>query len=92
MYYALKYELSSVYKKSRDNFRAAHLSMVSSLHKEGILLLGGAFEEPNDAALIIFKAEDSKIVRDFVKHDPYVINGLVKSWEIRKWKVVIGDK
>lgn len=91
MYYALKYELSSDYLNKRVNFRAAHLSMITSLHQDGIVVLGGAFEEPNDTALIIFKAENSKIIRDFVKHDPYVINGLVKTWEIRKWKVVIGN-
>jgi len=27
----------------------------------------------------------------FARHDPYVINGLVKRWEVRPWTAVIGN-
>ena len=30
------------------------------------------------------------VVRRFVDADPYVLNGLVRSWEIRRWNVVVG--
>jgi len=28
----------------------------------------------------------------FAKADPYVKNGLVKSWRVRKWATVIGEE
>jgi len=37
----------------------------------------------------VFRAADKSVVEDFVQADPYVINGLVKKWEIRPWTVVI---
>jgi hypothetical protein len=40
----------------------------------------------------VFRADDDSVVRDFVAHDPYVREGLVKRWVIRQWTVVIGDQ
>ena len=32
------------------------------------------------------------MVEAFVEQDPYVRNGLVTSWHIREWNVVVGGK
>ena len=29
--------------------------------------------------------------QDFAKSDPYVKNGVVTKWEVKKWMTVIGD-
>jgi hypothetical protein len=56
------------------------------------LLLAGAFSNPPDRALLVFRAADPGPVEEFVRKDPYVINGLVKRWEVRPWTVVVGNE
>ena len=53
-------------------------------------LLAGAFAEPADGAALVFRADDARPVEAFVQADPYVAEGLVTSWSIRQWTVVIG--
>src|SRR6266567_1598770 len=37
-------------------------------------------------------AADKSKVEAFARKDPYVVNGLVKKWEVRPWNVVIGNE
>jgi len=41
-------------------------------------------------ALLVFRASSAAEVEAFAKSDPYVVNGLIKSWRVREWTVVIG--
>ena len=52
--------------------------------------MAGAFADPVDGAAFVFTVEDRARVEAFVAADPYVANGLVPSWRIREWTVVIG--
>jgi uncharacterized protein YciI len=90
MYYILTYLTVEDYIQKRAPLRDQHLALAKDYHDQGILLMGGALTDPPDKAVVIFKCNDSSVVKDFVKKDPYVQNGLVKSWEVREWKVVIG--
>ena len=54
--------------------------------------MGGAFSDPPDRALLLFRAPEKGVVEDFVRNDPYVVNGLVTRWEIRPWTVVVGTE
>ena len=54
-------------------------------------LLAGAFADPVDRALLVFRAPDKGAVEDFARQDPYVTEGLVRRWEVRSWTVVIGN-
>jgi heme-degrading monooxygenase HmoA len=45
-----------------------------------------------DRALLLFQAAEKSYVEDFARKDPYVVNGLVKKWEVRPWNVVVGNK
>jgi uncharacterized protein len=89
-YYTLIYELVDDYLARRGQFRAEHLRLATDAHSRGELLLGGAFAEPADRALLVFRAESPGIAESFAHNDPYVVNGLVKRWEVRPWTVVIG--
>jgi hypothetical protein len=51
---------------------------------------GGALADPVNRAILVWRVVDQGIVDEFVRADPYVINGLVRSWSIRSWTVVIG--
>ena len=90
-YYAMIYDLVDDYMARRGAFREEHLKMAADAHARGELLLGGAFADPPDKALLIFRADDSKIAESFARNDPYVVNGLVRHWEVRPWTVVIKD-
>ncbi|MEJ2494552.1 MAG: YciI family protein, partial [Ignavibacteriaceae bacterium] len=76
----------------RTQFRDTHLKMAKEANDRGELILAGAFSEPTDRALLVFKIPDKSVIEDFVTNDPYVKNGIVTKWEIRKWTVVIGNE
>ncbi|MDG3582616.1 hypothetical protein [Galbibacter pacificus] len=58
----------------------------------GHLLLGGALENPAGGALLVFVGETDAMAKAFAQEDPYVVNGLIKSWQVRQWNVVVGNK
>ena len=89
-YYILDYTTSDNYLEERGNYRKEHLNHATEYFNEGYLLLGGAIDAANEAVLV-FKADSEKIVEAFAKNDPYVKNGLIKSWSVKKWNVVIGE-
>ncbi len=91
-YFAMIYDLVDDYMARRGAFREQHLKMAADAHTRGELMLGGAFADPPDKALLIFRANDSKVAESFARNDPYVLNGLVKHWEVRPWNVVIENK
>lgn len=89
MHLALIYELVDDYLDRRTPLRDEHLGLARDAHARGDLVMAGAFNEPADRALLVWATEDEDVVRSFVEADPYVRNGLVSSWSIRKWNVVI---
>lgn len=91
-YYALIYETVDDYVERRAEFREQHLRVAREYRDRGALIFGGAFEDPVDRALIIFRAENKRTVEEFARKDPYVVNGLVKKWEARPWRVVVGQE
>ena len=90
-YYALLYELVDDYITRRAQYREEHLRLAKESNNRGEMVLAGAFAEPADRALLVFKSNDTSVVEQFVQNDPYVKNGLVKKWSIRTWTVVIGN-
>ena len=90
MHFALIYDLVDDYLERRTALRDEHLDLARAAAERGDLLLGGAFAEPADRALLIWAVDDAQVVRRFVDSDPYVTHGLVRSWQIRRWTVVVG--
>lgn len=90
-YYALIYYVVADYVERRTQFREEHLRLANDSVKRGEMFLGGAFSDPADRALLLFRVNDISIVEDFVKGDPYYINGLIVRYEIRPWNIVIGN-
>lgn len=91
MYYILQYTLCSDYLDRRKSFRASHFDYLTPYHDSGQLMLGGAYDDPTNGAMLLFKVGDTGIIEDFAKNDPYVRGGVVINWEIRKWNIAIGD-
>ena len=90
MYFLLLYDVIDQFTDRRAPYRDAHLALARAANQRGELLLAGAFAEPADGAALLFKADDQSVAEHFAASDPYVKEGLVKHWTVRKWTVVIG--
>ncbi len=89
-YYLLMYEVAEDYLESRAPHREKHLAMAKSSHAHGEIVLAGAYGDPPVGAVLVFRADDAAAVEQFAREDPYVRNGVVTTWRVQPWHVVIG--
>jgi len=89
VHYLLFYDVVDDYVTKRAPFRWAHLDRIGAAQQRGDLVMAGALAEPADGAVIVFRTQEA--AEEFAKADPYVINGLVSTWRVRKWVTVAGD-
>lgn len=87
----LEYALTEDYLDRRPEFRGEHLALLQEATDRGELVLGGAVPDPFDRAVMVWREDARAAVEAFVARDPYVTNGLVRSWTIRAWNTVIGS-
>ena len=90
MHYLLFYEAVPGYEERRRPFRAEHLRHARAAVERGQLVLAGAYANPIDGALLLFRSDTPAIVEEFARTDPYVVNGLVQRWFVREWTTVVG--
>jgi uncharacterized protein YciI len=90
MHYLLFYDVVDGYAERRRVFRTRHLEHARQAVARGELVLGGALANPVDGAVLLFRASSPKAAEAFAAADPYVTNGLVKSWRVREWTTVVG--
>jgi uncharacterized protein YciI len=84
------YEVVENYVEARKPFRSAHLQYAREAVARGELILGGAFANPVDGAVLLFRGDSPAAAERFASSDPYFTNGLVKAWRIREWTTVVG--
>lgn len=77
--------------EKRAPHREAHLAHLRELHAQGMLLLGGALQNPMDAGLLILRAESPEEIEKVLAEDSYAKNGIWVRIEIREWSVVVGN-
>jgi uncharacterized protein YciI len=92
MLWLLFYDVVDDYIERRAPLRDDHLALAREAHERGELVIAGALAEPADGAVLVFRADDTTVIEDFVRRDPYVQNGLVARYRIRPWTVVIGNE
>jgi len=90
-HWILFYDVVPDYLERRGEFRADHLAHASAYLERGELVMAGALAEPPDGAVLCFRTDDRAVVEGFAEADPYVRNGLVTSWRVRRWVMVIGE-
>ncbi|MGH9456972.1 MAG: YciI-like protein [Thermoanaerobaculia bacterium] len=90
MHYLLIYDVSPDYLQRRGTFRAEHLRLAWEAHDRGELILGGALGDPVDGAILLFSGDSPASAERFAAADPYVRNGLVRTWKVRPWTTVVG--
>ena len=89
-YWLLIYDLVDDYLERREPLRPEHLALAQAAHDRGHLFRAGALADPYDQAVFIWRVDNTDVIDRFVAHDPYMREGLVKSFRVRKWNVVIG--
>ena len=89
MYYLLLYDYEENMVERRAPYREAHLKMVAEVKERGILVSASAFANPLDGAALVFDGGSREAVEEFVRRDPYVINGLVPRHRIREWNATL---
>ena len=90
MHYLLFYDVVDNYAEKRAPFRKDHIGHAKAAVARGDLVLGGAFANPVDGTVLLFKSDSPAVAESFAKTDPYVTNGLVTKWRVREWTTVIG--
>jgi uncharacterized protein len=82
--YVLLYESADdVLARARAHFEA-HSARGREFHDRGSLLLYGPFGDPQaEGSMAVFTTREA--AEAFVEGDPFVLNGVVRRWEIREW-------
>ena len=88
MKYVLFYDSADdVLAKAPAHF-PAHSARVDDFRARGELLIAGTFANPQEeGSMAIFTSRDA--AEEFVAGDPFVLNGVVRNWEIREWNEVL---
>jgi uncharacterized protein YciI len=89
MHYLLFYDYVEDFVAKRAPLRAAHFELARKSYDQGEMVLAGAYAEPDHGAILVFRSGSA--ATNFAKADPYVTNGVVTKWEVKKWMTVIGD-
>jgi uncharacterized protein len=82
--YVLFYQSADDLKSKAPAQFPAHTQRVKQFHGRGTLLMVGAFANPQeDGAMSIFTTHED--AEEFAKGDPFVVNGVVRSWKVLEW-------
>lgn len=84
MKYVLLYESADdVLEKAPAHFEA-HSARGMEFHERGSLLMYGPFGDPQrEGSMAVFRTREA--AQEFAQGDPFVLNGVVRAWEIREW-------
>jgi uncharacterized protein YciI len=88
MKYVVFYESADdVASKAPIHF-PAHSARFPEFRARGELLMLGPFGNPQEeGSMAIFATREG--AEEFVQGDPFVLNGVVRRWEIREWNEVL---
>jgi uncharacterized protein YciI len=86
--YVLFYESADDIASKAPAYFPAHKARLDEFHSRGTLLMVGTFGNPQDeGSMAVFNTRDA--AEDFVRGDPFVLNGVVRDWHIREWDEVL---
>jgi uncharacterized protein len=86
--YVLLYDAAADMARARELF-PAHQAKWQEYVTRGELLLIGPFSDPRQGAMGVFATREA--AEEFVRNDPFVLEGVVKKWELREWREAIGS-
>lgn len=83
MKYVLLYESAEDVAEKAPLHAEAHRAHWPPFQERGELLMIGPFSNPELGAMSIFRTREA--AEEFARNDPFVLNGVVRSWEVRAW-------
>lgn len=90
-HWLLFYDYVPDYLERRAPVRPEHFAHAQAYRDRGELVMAGAFGEEPQGAVLAFRAETAEVAESFARHDPYVRDGIVTEWRVRRWVMVMGD-
>ena len=86
-YVVLYVSADDIASKAPPHF-PAHKERLDEFHTRGDLLMVGTFGDPqSQGSMAIFRTREA--AEEFVRDDPFVVNGVVRRYEIRDWNEVL---
>jgi len=90
MKYVVLYESADDVAARAPDHYPAHKSRLDDFHRRGDILMVGTFGDPQkEGSMAIFPTREA--AESFLAEDPFVLNGVVKSYQIREWNEVLTD-
>jgi uncharacterized protein YciI len=63
-----------------------HIGTSERLHREGLLLMAGAFmDDPGEPLRTMGVLTSAAEAQRYAENDPFVRSGLVEEWHVREW-------
>jgi hypothetical protein len=87
--YVLFYESSDEVLERAPRYFAAHRVRYEDFHARGLLMLIGPFADSRDGAMAVFNTREA--AEEFAGGDPFVLNEVVRAWEVREWNEALAD-
>ena len=88
MKYVLLYESAPNVAENAPPHFPAHKERLDEFHERGDLLMVGTFGDPqSQGSMSVFRSREA--AEEFAAADPFVINGVVRRWEVRDWNEVL---
>jgi uncharacterized protein YciI len=87
MKYAMFYELAPEGLAKAPLHIAAHRARLQKFHADGTLLMAGPWTDARGGALGVFTTREAAL--EFIREDPFVLGGVVLSWDVREWNEVL---
>jgi uncharacterized protein len=84
--YVLFYDGAVDMDRARAVF-PAHRAKWQEFVARGDLLMIGPFADPRLGAMGVFAKREA--AEEFVRVDPFILEGVVKKWEVREWREAI---
>jgi len=81
------YEIAPAGLPKARTYYTAHRARIDEFRTRGTLLMVGAFSNSAEGAMGIFTTRAA--AEEFIKGDPFVINGVVAKWTLRDWDEVL---
>lgn len=88
--YVVLYESAHDVRSKAPIHYPAHKARCDQFHEDGKLLMVGTFADPQtQGSMAVFATREA--AHEFVRGDPFVLNGVVRRWELREWNEAYVD-
>jgi uncharacterized protein YciI len=88
--YVVLYESADDVAVKAPKHYPEHKSRLDDFRRRGEILMVGTFGDPQrEGSMAIFPSREA--AESFIAEDPFILNGVVKSYQIREWNEIYTD-